>query len=36
MLEFGRSWSDYGVWVLLVFGLLICVLRRSASTAEAL
>jgi hypothetical protein len=35
MLEFGRSWSDYGVWVLVIFGLLICVWRRTASTADA-
>jgi len=34
-LEFGRTWTDYAVWVLVVLGLLVCVWRRTASTATA-
>ena len=32
-LEFGRTWIDYGVWVLVVLGLLICVWRRKGAAA---
>ena len=32
-LEFGRTWIDYGVWVLVILGLLICVWRRKGTTA---
>jgi hypothetical protein len=30
-LEFGRTWTDYAVWVLLILGLVICVRQRNAS-----
>ncbi len=33
-LEFGRTWTDYAVWVLVLFGLLVCVWRRTASSAN--
>jgi hypothetical protein len=32
-LEFGRTWIDYGVWVLVILGLVICVWRRKGATA---
>jgi hypothetical protein len=34
-LEFGRTWTDYGVWVLAVLGLFVCVWRRTAGSANA-
>ena len=30
-LEFGRTWIDYGVWVLVLLGLLICLMGRKRS-----
>jgi hypothetical protein len=32
-LEFGRTWTDYAVWVLVILGLVMCVWRRRAATA---
>ena len=34
-LEFGRTWTDYGVWVLVILGLVLCVSRRRATPASA-
>ena len=34
-LEFGRTWTDYGVWVLVVLGLAISVRKRNESSASA-
>jgi hypothetical protein len=33
-LEYGRTWTDYGVWVLVILGLVICVSRRKAALAD--
>jgi hypothetical protein len=32
-LEFGRTWLDYGVWILVILGLVICVWRRRSASA---
>ena len=32
-LEFGRTWNDYAVWVLVILGLLICVWRRKGASS---
>jgi hypothetical protein len=33
-LEFGRTWIDFGVWVLVILGLVLCVWRRKATPAS--
>ena len=32
-LEFGRTWTDYAVWFLVILGLAICVWRRRSASA---
>ena len=32
-LEFGRTWLDYGVWILVILGLVICIWRRKSAIA---
>jgi hypothetical protein len=34
-LEFGRTWSDYGVWVLVILGLVTCLWRRNPAVRVA-
>ena len=33
-LEFGRTWTDYGVWVLVILGLVLCVWRWKEARAS--